>query len=86
MTKDFVIENVKVGDMLTAYDQDDGTIAHQWIVLENYYDDVRRLGFINVFVMYTQSPWSQQEKSHSCYYDTFKRYRKMMDWSLQHVS
>ena len=45
MTKDFVIENVKVGDMLTAYDQDDGTIAHQWIVLENYYDDVRRCEF-----------------------------------------
>ena len=80
MTKDFIIENVKAGDLLTAYDQDDGTIAHQWVVLENYHDDVRHLGFVNVFVMYSQS---YGEDTFSCYYDTFKRYRKMMKWGLQ---
>jgi hypothetical protein len=83
MTKDFVIENVKAGDMLFAYNEDDGTLAHQWIVLENYHDEVRNLGFIDVFVVYAQS---YLEQRYSFYYDTFKSYRRMMEWSVEHVS
>ena len=84
MTKDFVIENVKAGDMLFAYNENDGTLGHQWIVLENYHDDVRGLGFVDVFIVYTQAPC--EVKNYSFYYDTFRRYRKMMEWAVQHVS
>ena len=83
MTRDFIIENVKVGDLLFAYN-DDGTLGHQWLVLDNYHDEVRGLGFVDVFIMYSQAPY--QVENYSFYYDTFRRYRKMMEWSLQHVS
>ena len=82
MTKDFTAEDVKAGDLLIAHNGD-GTLAHKWVVLENYHDEVRNLGFVNVYVMFAQSPL---EKTYSFYYDTFERYRKMMEWSLESVS
>ncbi len=82
MTKDFTAEDVKAGDLLIAHNRD-GTLAHKWIVLENYRDEVRGLAFINVYVMFAQS---YLEEHYSFYYDTFERYREMMEWSLEHVS
>ena len=82
MTKDFTAEDVKVGDLLIAHNRD-GTLAHTWIVTENYRDKIRGLGFINVYVMFAQS---YLEQTYSFYYDTFERYREMMEWSLERVS
>ena len=82
MTKDFTAEDVKVGDLLIAHNGD-GTLAHKWIVTENYRDKIRGLGFINVYVMFAQS---YLEQNYSFYYDTFERYREMMEWSLERVS
>ena len=82
MTKDFTAEDVKVGDLLIAHNGD-GTLAHTWIVTENYRDKIRGLGFINVYVMFAQS---YLEETYSFYYDTFERYREMMEWSLERVS
>ena len=82
MTKDFVIENVKAGDMLIAHNGD-GTLAHKWIVLENYRDEIRGLAFVHVYVMFAQS---YLEKHYNFYYDTFKSYRKYLEWSVNHVS
>ena len=82
MTRDFTVEDVKAGDLLSAHNSD-GTLAHKWIVLENYRDDIRGLGFVNVYVMFAQS---YLEETYSFYYDTFERYREMMKWSLERVS
>jgi hypothetical protein len=82
MTKDFTAEDVKAGDLLIAHNGD-GTLAHKWIVTENYRDEIRGLGFINVYVMFAQS---YLEETYSFYYDTFERYREMAEWSLERVS
>jgi hypothetical protein len=82
MTKDFTAEDVKAGDLLIAHNGD-GTLAHKWIVTENYRDAIDGIAFVNVYVMFAQSPL---EKTYSFYYDTFERYRKMMEWSLERVS
>ena len=82
MTKDFTAEDVKAGDLLIANNAD-GTLAHKWIVTENYRDEIRGLGFINVYVMFAQSPL---DSTYSFYYETFERYRQMMKWSLERVS
>ena len=78
MTKDFTAEDVKAGDLLIAHNGD-GTLAHKWIVTENYRDEIRGL----VYVMFAQS---YLEQTYSFYYDTFERYREMMEWSLERVS
>lgn len=83
MTRDFTVEDVKAGDLLSAHNGD-GTLAHQWIVLENYRDEIRGLRFVNVYVMF--SAQSYLAKHYSFYYDTFKSYRKYLEWSLEHVS
>ena len=72
----------RLGDLLIAHNGD-GTLAHTWIVTENYRDKIRGLGFINVYVMFAQS---YLEETYSFYYDTFERYREMMEWSLERVS
>ena len=83
MTKSFTIENVKSGDMLIAHN-DDGTLAHSWLVLSNNGREGDLTDFVEVYVMYSQS---YLESKYSFFYSSFKSdvFQKM-NWSLQHVS
>ncbi len=80
MTKEFKIENVKTGDLLVAHNED-GTLAHSWLVLNNNEVEGSLTDFVEVYVMYAQS---HLDERHSFYHVTFKSgaYQKL-DWSLE---
>ena len=80
MTKEFKIENVEAGDLLTAHNEDN-SLAHSWLVLSNGRTDELMGKFTEVYVMYAQS---YLEERHSFYHATFKggAYQKL-DWSLK---
>ena len=83
MTKEFKIEDVKTGDLLIAHNKD-GSLAHNWIVLNNNEREGDLTDFVEVYVIYAQSGI---EKEYSFFYSSFKSdaFQKM-NWSLQHVS
>ena len=88
MTKNFEIADVKPGDIIIGRDwwethKGVAPVAHTWIVLQNCYNDVRKVGYVDVYVLYSQSLLSDH---YSFNYETFKRYQRVMDWRLKHVS
>jgi len=82
MTKDFTIENVKAGEMLTA--NRDGKPVIKWVVLSNDRQDDFMGKFTEVYVILNPSGALESAERHSFYHATFKSgaYQKL-EWSLE---
>ena len=82
MTKEFKIENVKAGDMLTA--NRSGMPIIKWVVLSNGREDDYMGKFTEVYVILNPPPPWQSTERHSFYHATFKSgaYQKL-EWSLE---
>jgi len=83
MTKDFTIENVKAGDMLTA--SKSGKPVLKWVVLSNDRKDDLMGKYTEVYVMLNRC-WAgmESDERHSFYHATFKSgaYQKL-EWRLE---
>lgn len=82
MTKEFKIENVKAGDMLTA--NRSGMPIIKWVVLSNGREDDYMGKFTEVYVILNPDGALESAERHSFYHATFKSgaYQKL-EWSLE---
>ena len=82
MTKEFKIENVKAGDMLTA--NRSGKPIIKWVVLSNGGEDDYMGKFTEVYVILNPDGTLESAERHSFYHATFKSgaYQKL-EWSLE---
>jgi len=82
MTKEFKIENVKAGDMLTANRA--GIAIIKWVVLSNGREDDFMGKFAEVYVILNPDGALESAERHSFYHATFKSgaYQKL-EWSLE---
>jgi hypothetical protein len=82
MTKEFKIENVKAGDMLTASRCGEPII--KWVVLSNGREDDYMGKFTEVYVILNPDGALESAERHSFYHATFKSgaYQKLK-WSLE---
>ena len=80
MTRKFNIKDAKPGDMLVANNPDD-SLAQKWLVLSNHCEDDYMGRYVEVYIMYSQSP---HEERFSFYYTSFngQTYQRM-DWRLE---
>jgi hypothetical protein len=91
MTRNFNIEDAKPGDMIEAYDTREVSVyapgeyslAQRWIVLNNEYDEVRKRGYVDVRIIFTQSCLPMIEIFHFDY-EKFNRWQRMMEWRFTH--
>lgn len=82
MTKEFKIENVKAGDMLTA--NKSGKPVIKWFVLSNDRKDDLMGKYTEVYVMLNPAGALESAERHSFYHATFKSgaYQKL-EWRLE---
>ncbi len=92
MTKiNFDIKDVKPGDMIDAYDirqasmfaSGEFPLAQRWLVLNNEYDEVRKRGYVDVHIVFSQSHLPRIETFHFDY-EKFKRWQVMLEWRFTH--
>lgn len=82
MTRDFKIENVKAGDMLTA--NRSGKPIIKWVVLNNSGEDDYMGKFTEVYVILNPTGALATAERHSFYHATFKSGAyQQLKWSLE---